>query len=161
MLELQPITYKEACEFIRRHHRHHLPPQGWKFGIAVNNGKTVVGVITVGRPVARMLDNGWTLEVTRCCTDGTRNAPSMLYGAASRAAFAMGYKRLITYILQSEPGTSLKCANWCVIGLAGGGTWNRKDRPRVDTHPIEQKQLWEIIAVPSKQGLGRTEGDDT
>lgn len=96
-LSLQPITYAEACEFIRVHHRHHLPPQGWKFGIAVNDGDQVVGVVTVGRPVSRALDDGWTLEVTRCCTDGTRNAPSMLYGAARHAAKALGYKRLITY----------------------------------------------------------------
>ena len=156
MLELQPISYKESCEFIRQHHRHHLPPQGWKFGIAVNDGEKVVGVITIGRPVARMLDDGWTLEITRCCTDGTRNAPSMLYGAASRAAFAMGYKRLITYTLQSEPGTSLQCANWRVIGTAGGGTWDRKNRPRVDTHPTEQKRLWEITAIPPNQSLKST-----
>ena len=144
MLDLQPITYKEASEFIRRHHRHHLPPQGWKFGIAVNNGEKVVGVITVGRPVARMLDDGWTLEVTRCATDGTRNAPSKLYGAAKRVTFALGYKRIITYTLQSEPGTSLIASNWKCLGEAGGGTWNRKSRPRVDTHPTEQKTLWEV-----------------
>ena len=143
MLELQPITYKEACKFIDAHHRHHLPPQGWKFGIAVNDGDKVVGVITIGRPVARMLDNGWTLEVTRCCTDGTRNAPSKLYGAAKRAAFALGYKRIITYTLQTEPGTSLLASNWKCLGEAGGGTWNRDARPRVDVHPIEQKTLWE------------------
>ena len=145
-LELQPISYSEACEFIRKYHRHHLPPQGWKFGIAVNDGEKVVGVITVGRPVARMLDDGWTLEVTRCCTDGTPNAPSMLYGAASRAAFSLGYKRVITYTLQSEPGTSLLCANWKLIGVAGGGNWNVKSRPRVDSNRQEQKQLWEIGA---------------
>ena len=146
MLELQPITYAEACAFITQYHRHHLPPQGWKFGIAVNDGEKVVGVITVGRPVARMLDDGYTLEVTRCCTDGTKNAPSMLYGAASRATFALGYKRLITYILQTEPGTSLKSANWREIGAAGGGNWNKTSRPRVDTaeHLQGQKTLWEI-----------------
>ncbi len=144
MLELQPITFKEACEFIRRHHRHHLPPQGWKFGIAVNDGEKVVGVITVGRPVARYLDDGWTLEVTRCATDGTKNAASMLYGAARRAAFALGYKRLITYTLIEEPGTSLKAAGWKELGVAGGGTWHRKSRPRVDTHPTGQKRLWEV-----------------
>ena len=147
MLSLQPITYKEACRFIKDTHRHHLPPQGWKFGIAVNDGEKVVGVITVGRPVARMLDDGWTLEVTRCATDGTRNAPSMLYGAAKRAAFALGYKRIITYTLQSEPGTSLVAANWKCLGAAGGGTWNRENRPRVDTHPIEQKTLWEFTVA--------------
>ena len=142
-LQLQPITYPEACKFIKLHHRHHLPPQGWKFGIAVNDGNKVVGVITVGRPVARMLDDGWTLEVTRSCTDGTPNANSKLYSAAWRATRALGYKKLITYTLQSEPGTSLKAAGWKLVGEAGGGTWNRKRRPRVDTHPVGQKMLWE------------------
>jgi len=144
-LQLQPITYPEACKFIKLHHRHHLPPQGWKFGIAVNDGDKVVGVITIGRPVARYLDNGWTLEVTRSCTDGTHNANSKLYSAAWRACRALGYKRLITYTLQSEPGTSLKAAGWKLVGEAGGGTWDRTSRPRVDTHPIEQKLLWEAI----------------
>lgn len=145
-LELQPITYAEACAFIDEHHRHHLPPQGWKFGVAVNDGSRVVGVITVGRPVARMLDDGWTLEITRCCTDGTRNAASKLYGAAQRAVFALGYKRLITYTLPSEGGASLRASNWKEVGTAGGGSWNRNGRPRVDTHPTEQKTLWEYIA---------------
>lgn len=144
-LELQPITYAEACEFIDKHHRHHLPPQGWKFGIAVNDGEKVVGVVTVGRPVARMLDNGWTLELTRCATDGTKNAASKLYGAAKRATFAMGYKRLITYTLASESGRSLVAANWRMLGAAGGGSWNVKSRPRVDKAPTEQKTIWEYI----------------
>lgn len=104
-LELQPITFQEACDFIKKYHRHHLPPQGWKFGIAVNNGEKVVGVITIGRPISRKLDDGWTLEVTRSCTDGTYNSASMLYSAAWRAAKAMGYKRLVTYTLVDEVGT--------------------------------------------------------
>ena len=143
-LELQPITYGEACDFIDRHHRHHLPPQGWKFGVAVNDGDKVVGVVTVGRPVSRHLDNGWTLEVTRCCTDGTKNAPSMLYGTAWRAARALGYKRLITYTLPSEGGASLRASNWREIGAAGGGEWNCSGRPRVDKAPTGQKTLWEM-----------------
>lgn len=142
-LELQPITYKEACEFIRQYHRHHLPPHGWKFGIAVNDGDKIVGVITVGRPIARFNDNGWTLEVTRSCTDGTKNANSMLYATAWRATRALGYKRLITYILKEEPGTSLKAAGWKVIGETKGGTWNRKNRPRIDKHPLGPKLLFE------------------
>ena len=93
-LELQPVSYKEACDFILDHHSHHLPPQGWKFGIAVNNGKDIVGVITVGRPVSRMLDNGYCAEVTRCCTDGTKNVASMLYAAAWRAVRAVSYTHL-------------------------------------------------------------------
>ena len=144
-LELQPITYKEACAFIDEHHRHHLSPQGWKFGIAVNNGDKVVGVITVGRPVARHYDNGWTLEATRSCTDGTKNANSKLYGAARRATFALGYKRLITYTLPSEGGASLRAAGYKCMGKAGGGNWNTESRTRVDT-PKElqaQKLLWE------------------
>lgn len=143
VLELQPVSYPEACEFIRKHHRHHLPPQGWKFGLAVNDGGKVVGVVTVGRPVSRMLDNGWTLELTRCCTDGTKHTASKLYAAAWRATRALGYRRLITYTLVEESGVSLKAAGWKVIGEAGGGSWNRAERPRIDTHPIGQKVLWE------------------
>jgi len=144
-LTLQPITYAEACEFITRWHRHHLPPQGHKYSIAVNDGDKVVGVVTVGRPVARHYDNGWTLEVTRCCTDGTPHVASMLYGAAWRAAKALGYKRLITYTLASETGTSVKAAGWRVLGEAGGGSWNVPSRPRVDKAPTELKTLWEAV----------------
>lgn len=143
-LEIQPITLKEARKFVSLHHRHHKAPQGGLFAIGVNSESEVVGVIIVGRPVARVLDNGYTAEVTRCCTTGEKNAPSMLYAAAWRAARAMGYQRLITYTLESEPGTSLFAAGWKYVGRAGGGTWNRKGRPRVDTHPIEQKKLWEV-----------------
>ena len=145
MLELQPITLKEANLFIARNHRHHLPPQGWKYGIAVNNGNDIVGVITVGRPVARHLDNSWTLEVTRCCTDGTKNACSMLYSAAWRACKSLGYKRLITYTLQDEGGSSLRGAGWKIVNeKAGGGSWSSKSRPRIDKHPTQQKIRWEV-----------------
>ena len=143
-LQLQPISFREACRFVELHHRHHKPPQGHKFSIAVNDGEKVVGVIIVGRPVSRHLDNGWTLEVTRSCTDGTRNANSKLYGAARRACFAIGYKRLITYTLKQEGGVSLRAAGWRELGVAGGGSWSRKSRPRVDVHPLGQKLLWEV-----------------
>jgi hypothetical protein len=143
MLELQPISYAEACEFVAQFHRHHVPPQGWKFGIAVNDGEKVVGVVTVGRPVARFLDDSWTLEVTRCCTDGTQNSASMLYGAAWRAAKALGYKRMITYTLAEETGTTMRAAGWKELYTSKGGTWNNNTRKRVDKHPIGQKTLWE------------------
>lgn len=120
-LELQPITQKEAFEFIKKNHRHHIPPVGWKYGIACNNGDYICGVVCVGRPVYYQFDNGYTLEVTRCCTDGTKNACSMLYSAAWRAAKALGYKRLITYILKSESGTSLRAAGWNVLYETRGG----------------------------------------
>ena len=143
-LQIQPISYEEACVFIRRFHRHHLPPQGWKFGIALNDGEKVVGVITVGRPVARKSDDGWTLEVTRCCTDGTKNAASMLYGNAWRAAKAMGFKRLITFTLAAEPGTSLVAAGWERKHMTPGKSWSVPLRPRVDKHPLGPKTLWEV-----------------
>ena len=144
-LLLHPINTREAYNFIAEHHRHHKPPQGCKFAVAVASGGLVVGVATIGRPVARMLDDGWTLEVTRVCTiDGYKNAASMLYGAAWRASRAMGYKKLITYILKEEVGTSLIAAGYKEIGVAGGGSWNRTDRPRIDKHPIGQKKLFEV-----------------
>lgn len=142
-MELQPIDFDEAVAFIEKHHRHHQPPVGWKFGIGVNDGGKVVGVIVVGRPVARKFDNGMTLEVTRCCTDGTPNACSMLYSAAWRVARNLGYKRLVTYTLKSESGVSLTAAGWRIIHETKGGSWSRKSRPRVNKHPLEQKLLWE------------------
>jgi hypothetical protein len=142
-LELQPLTLREARLFIARHHRHHQPPRGWKFGIAVNDGEKIVGVIVVARPKARMLDDGYTAEVTRCCTDGTKHTASMLYAAAWRAARAMGYHRLITYTLVEEPGTSLIAAGWKSLYQTEGGSWNRQSRPRIDNHPLGQKTLWE------------------
>ena len=91
MLDICPVSLKEANAFVAEHHRHHKPVVGHKFSIACTDGEKIVGVAIVGRPVARYLDDGWTLEVNRCCTDGTRNACSMLYAAAWRAARAMGY----------------------------------------------------------------------
>jgi hypothetical protein len=143
-LELQPITFAEACHFVTLWHRHHLPSVGHKFSIAVNDGEKVVGVVTVGRPVARHYDNGYTLEVTRCCTDGSKNAASMLYGAAWRAARALGYRRLITYTLLEEPGTSVKAAGWKVVHQTQGGSWDTPSRPRVDKAPTGIKTLWEM-----------------
>ena len=103
----------------------------------------ICGVVIVGRPVSRHEDNGWTLEVNRCCTDGERNACSMLYGAAWRAAKALGYKRLITYTLPDEGGASLRASGWKLLGEAGGGNWNSKTRPRVDSDHQQLKLKWE------------------
>jgi hypothetical protein len=150
-LTLHPLTYAEACRFIKAHHRHHLPPQGWKFGVAAGDGLRTVGVVVVGRPVSRRLDDGLTLEVTRCCTDGTRNCASLLYGAAWRAAKALGYRRLLTYTLAAEPGTSLVAAGWRRVGPAGGGSWHRRKRPRATQAPTGKKTLWEQ-AVPAGEG---------
>jgi hypothetical protein len=138
-----PIELDEANAFVAQHHRHHKPVVGHKFSIGAALNGAIVGVVIVGRPVSRMRDDGETLEVTRLCTDGTRNACSFLYGAAARAAFALGYRRIGTYILASEPGASLAAAGWRLIGQTSGGSWSRGSRPRVDTHPTEPKLLFE------------------
>lgn len=144
-MKIVPINLSEANLFVANLHRHHKPAVGHKFSLAVaaDDGE-IHGVAIVGRPVSRMADDGWTLEVNRCCTDGTRNACSMLYRASWRAALAMGYRKLITYTLPEEGGASLRGAGFRLLGCAGGGEWGRKNRPRIDDHPTQQKLKWEI-----------------
>lgn len=147
-LEIVPMTVKGAARFIREHHRHHAPPTGGLFAVAVEMHDEVptpivVGVAVIGRPVARALADGHTAEVIRLATDGTPNVCSMLYGAAWRACRALGYRRLITYTLATEPGTSLRAAGWRLIGEAGGGSWSRPSLPREDEHPTQPKLRWE------------------
>jgi len=144
-LEVTPITFEEANAFVTVHHRHHKPLVGHKFSIAVSEGAKIVGVAIVGLPKARMSMDGFTLEVNRCCTDGTFNACSMLYGAAWRVAKALGYRRLITYTLPEEGGASLRGSGWKCLGERGGGNWKRQSRPSYDTahHLRGQKLLWE------------------
>lgn len=144
-LTIVPITIRDAKLFVARHHRHHRAPQGGLFAVGLGLGDEVVGCAIVGRPVARFLDDGWTAEVTRLCVlDRIPNGCSMLYATAWRACRALGYRRLITYILDTEPGTSLKAAGWRCVGHAGGGSWSRADRPRVDLHPKQGKLRFEI-----------------
>ena len=141
-----PIKLREARAFVDQHHRHHRKPAGGMFaiGCAHEGGTEVLGVVIVGRPVSRVLQaDGFTAEVTRLCSLGGRNVCSFLYAAAWRAARAMGFRRLITYILDTEPGTSLEAAGWKCVGKAGGGKWNWAGRPRVDSHPTQMKLRWE------------------
>ncbi len=145
---LVPISIGDAALFVERIHRHHQRVVGGLFAVACAEfsdlqSPDICGVAIVGRPVARMADNGWTAEVVRLATDGTRNACSLLYGAAWRAARALGYRKLITYILSTEPGTSLRASGWRCVGEAGGGSWDRPSRPRVDRHPTQEKLRWE------------------
>ena len=143
-LMIVPITFKEACKFVEDHHRHHQPSSGCKFCIGVaDEDEKIRGVAMVGRPVNRMLDDGWTVEVNRVATDGCPNACSALYGAAWRVARAMGYRKCVTYTLPQEGGASLRGAGWKLIGETTGGSWSRKSRPRVDLHPTQQKFRWE------------------
>lgn len=146
MLEIVPITLAEANAFVQRHHRHLRGIRnGYRFCLAVADDEKIVGVAIVGLPVSQYLNDGWTLEVRRTCTDGTKNANSMLYGAAWRVAKALGYRKLITYTLPSESGASLRAAGWKCVGKRGGGKWNapERGRPRVDIHPLQQKLRWE------------------
>lgn len=145
MLIITPINLDEANAYVSQNHRHHKPVVGCKFAIACSDAEKVCGVAIVGRPVSRHADDGWTLEVNRCCTDGTRNACSILYGAAWRVTKNLGYRKLITYTLPEEGGASLRAAGWKLIGERGGGNWNTKSRPRIDTAEMlqGQKLLWE------------------
>jgi len=146
MITVVPCTLREARYFVAQVHRHHSPPQGGLFAVAASDGERVRAVAIVGKPVARMLADGYTAEITRLASDGARNACSLLYAACWRAARALGYRRLVTYTLASERGTSLLAAGWRMIGEAGGGSWSRKSRPRVDTHPLQRKLRWEVMA---------------
>lgn len=144
-LRLMPISFRDACSFVALWHRHHRPPQGCKYCVGVGDGHLLVGVAIVGRPVARMFDNGQTLEVTRTATDGTPNVNSMLYGAVRRACWALGYTRLITYTQSGESGASLRAAGWRVIAERPAHPgWDRPSRPRelLGTEDIP-RTLWE------------------
>lgn len=143
MLTLTPVSLAEANAFVAQHHRHHKPVTGHKFSIGYTADGRLVGVAIVGRPVSRYLDNGLTLEANRLCTDSTKNACSMLYAAAWRAARAMGYEKIITYTLDTENGASLRTAGWTCAGLAGGKRWTGSRRPAADLYPAQMKYRYE------------------
>ena len=140
-MEIRPITFREACEFVNRHHRHHSATIGCKFCIGLFRDGEMVGCAVNGRPVSRILDDKLTCEINRLCTDGTKNACSMLYGASCRVAKAMGYKRIITYTLKSENGSSLRASNFVCDGEAGGIRWTGV-RDRGQKNPPEMKVRW-------------------
>ena len=129
MLDIIPVSLKQANNFVEKHHRHHKAVVGHKFSIGCDNGGKLVGVAIIGRPVSRYLDDGITLEVNRLCTDGTKNTCSKLYSAAARAAKELGYRKIITYILESENGASLIASGWHNAGKAGGIHWTGKRNP--------------------------------
>lgn len=141
-LHHRAIGFAEAASFVALHHRHRTPPVGHRFSIGAYEGDRLCGVAIVGRPVARARDDGFTLEVTRLCTDGTKDACSFLYGCAARASAALGYRRIGTYTLKTEPGTSLKAAGWVIVGEVTGRSWDTPSRRRRG-NPVEDKLLWE------------------
>jgi hypothetical protein len=151
-LRIQPITFRAACAFVAQHHRHSKPPRGHKFSIAVAIDGVIVGVASSGRPIARAFDDGFTVEINRTCTDGSRNANSMLYGASWRAAKAMGYVRAITYTEAGESGASLRAAGFVKVkDLPARGSWHgssvklKELRDPVGSGGVA-RTLWEIRA---------------
>lgn len=142
-MNIVPITLRKANDIVTQWHRHHKPSRGHKFSIALIKDSVYIGIAICGRPVSRESDDGFTLEVSRLCTDGTPNACSKLYGACARIAKEMGYAKIQTYILESEPGTSLKASGWTMEAVTAGGQWKRTDGVvnRTD-QPIEPKQRW-------------------
>ena len=158
-LVLVPITLTDAIEFVRQNHRHHQPPPSGLFAVACANGEGISGVAIVGRPVARMLQDGWTAEVIRLCTDGSRNACSLLYGASWRAARALGYRRLITYTLPeeggqafAEPAGNLSARPAAEAGIVQSGpewigTRRRENFAGSGQRDLDENEVRRIIAV--------------
>ncbi len=144
-LAVVSLTLRAANAFVARHHRHAGPTRGMKFALGAQQAERLVGVAIVGRPVARALDDGTTLEVLRLCTTGAPNACSFLYGAAWRATRALGHRRLVSYTLGSEPGTSLRAAGWRLVARVPAASWDRPSRPRVDRHELRERHRWELV----------------
>ena len=144
-LKIRPISLKTAQQFVKDHHRHNKPPTGHKFSIGLYDGDILIGIATAGRPVARALDDGLTLEITRTCTNGERNANSMLYGAIVRAATALGYIKCVTYTQQDESGASLRGAGWTPVqALRVRSGWDTPGRPRKDIGSRSEEHTSEL-----------------
>lgn len=143
-----PISFKQACDFLRKHHRHNKPPSGWKFGVGLMELNEMVGAATAGRPVARHYEDGVTLEINRTCTNGQKNANSKLYGAVWRTANTMGYVRCITYTQASESGTAL---------VAPWGLKEKELRPRhLCAESMGKGQLTRMRDAVGNGGVART-----
>jgi len=144
---LVPLTVNEANAFVLAHHRHHPPVRGHKFSLGAATDEGIVAVAMLGRPVARGLDDGWTIEINRLCVAEhlarSGNAASWLLGRCRRAAAALGYRRIITYTLATESGVSLRAAGYRVLYTVAGRSWTTPSRPRIDRHPTQEKIAWE------------------
>lgn len=142
-LRLRPVSFDDACAFVRAHHRHSKPPQGFKFCVGAADDTALRGVAIAGRPVARHLDDGYTIEVLRLCSDGTPNACSMLYGACARAAAALGYRTVVTYTRAAEGGASLRASGFCAVSVVADRQWDTPSRPREERELVGDKVRWE------------------
>ena len=153
-LQVIPCDLKVAKAYVQKLHRHHRSPHAHKFSLAVADEDGVFhGVAIVSVPKARYAMDGWTLEVTRVCTNGMPNACSTLYGACARAAKALGYRLIITYTLPVEGGASLRGAGWEQAWETGGGSWARANRPRpLEDHPLDPKTRWQKTLGETPEG---------
>ena len=145
MIKAIPLELKQANDFVASLHRHHQPVHRDKFRVGAEVDGKLVGVAQVGRPVSRMLDDGHTLEVVRLCTDGTKDVCSFLYSRCARIAKELGYSKIITYILESESGASLKATGWTEVAVTSGGSWDRPSRNRHTTAPTCPKKRYEKL----------------
>jgi hypothetical protein len=143
-LTLVPLTREEANDYVRRFHRHSKPVGIHRFAVGVMNG-TLRGVAIAGNPKARELDDGYTIEILRVCTDGTRNACSILYGACANAAKHMGYRLAITYTLVAENGASLRASGFKPVAEVKDRQWGCSSRPREERDLIGDKVRWERV----------------
>lgn len=159
-LEVREITQADAFAFIDRHHEHNERPQGWRFGAAIYNGPTLLGVVTVGRPVSRRIDQTHVVEVTRLCLDRrlsaglAEHACSKLYAWAAREAEKRGHARIITYTLTSESGTSVQAAGWQRDAATPASKgWSRRTRQRTTPTPTEAKVRWAKTLRPAARAV--------
>lgn len=144
-MEAIPLHLRQANEFVAKHHRHSLPTVGGKFAVGAALDGKMVGVAIAGRPVARRLDDGKTLEVLRVCTDGTPNACSFLYARCAKIARLMGYEKVITYTLEEEAGASLKAVGAKVVGRVEPKEWSVPSRPRKSQKVYEEAKVkWQL-----------------
>ena len=150
-LEIRPISIRDANAFVEVYHRHHGAKTGCRFALAVTEGGVLHGVAICSNPVARNADDGLTLEVSRLCTDGTYNACSILYAACARTAKAMGFKKIQTYILESEQGTSLKASGWISEGLCGSETWSGKSKRQIERERYVQEEMFPKRKPPEER----------
>lgn len=146
-MRVVPLTLAQANKVVAELHRHHKPAHGHRFSIGlIDADEKIIGAAICGRPKAHMTPQYEVLDVLRLTTDGTKNAPSMLYGRAARIGKEMGFWKIQTFILESELGTTLKAAGWEFDGMTDGGDWNRPSRGgRRTDQPMEPKQRWQKV----------------
>lgn len=143
-MKIVPLTLSEVNTFIEQNHRHHKRVQGHRFSLGLIDDSGLIGVCVVGRPVARNTDWKTVAEVTRLCTDGSKNACSKLYATSAAIARLMGFQAIQTFILETESGVSLKASGWSLVGESPGGQWKHTDgKPRRTDQPICRKLKYE------------------